>query len=706
MTQAPLTPLTQPIRVGLIGAGYIAPWHADAIRATPGVTLTAVCDQSASAAAGLAAGYGVAFYTDLNALIAAGVCDAVHILTPPGSHHDLTLQCLNAGLHCFVEKPFALGADDARAMADAARNAGRHLAVGHNFLALPGYTRLKAAVSAGDLGRITSAQVTWALPLAPLRAGPFGLWLLRDRDNLLLELGPHLYALIHDLFGMPEILHVELDQPVDLPGGGSRPQSWRVLARARGVQISLTLSLVETYDDRSITLRGSGGMARFDFAADTLITTRDNTADLVVNPLRKELSQAWQHLREGVVNATRQAVSLNQKSPYGLSFRGAVGSFYDSLRTGRAVDPRFSADSAVAVMGAIDATLRLLPKAPPLPAPLALTTTPTVMVIGGTGFIGRNLTRALAAKGYGVRVLSRGRTGPFDDISDRVETVPVSLGDEGALAAAMQGIDTVFNLAKSTDTSWEAALQNDVATAERIGRAALAAGVRRLIYTGTIASYDMSDPARKITEAVGFAEDMTDRNLYARSKAECERRLIALQRDAGLPLIIARPGIVVGAGGPLQHWGIGRWHGAGAVRVWGDGRNTLPFVLADDTSDALIAMMEIEAALGQSFNIVGAPMFSARGYFDAIHQALGAKITVSPGNLTALWLADGLKYTLKRHVLRKQGLARPSLRDWKSRAHLSKFDNTQAKRVLGWEPEADRARFVERAIGRANILGF
>ena len=54
-------------------------------------------------------------------------------------------------------------------------------------------------------------------------------------------------------------------------------------------------------------------------------------------------------------------------------------------------------------------------------------------MIGGTGFIGRALTRALVARGHDVRVLSRGRTGPFDDIADHVETVGASLYDEEAL---------------------------------------------------------------------------------------------------------------------------------------------------------------------------------------------------------------------------------------------------------------------------------
>ncbi|SEP94993.1 NAD-dependent epimerase/dehydratase family protein [Thalassovita taeanensis] len=695
---------SKPIRVGIIGAGYIASWHADALRAAPDVELVCICDVSLSAAQDLAAGYGVVAFGSVEEMIAAKVCDAVHILTPPNLHHDISLTCLKAGLHCLVEKPVALSAAETQAMVEAADAAGVTFAAGHNFLGIPGYRRLKQARDAGRLGRVSAIEINWCFPMAPLRSGPYGLWLLRDPQNMLLELGPHPFAFAVDLFGPLEVLHLELGQPVTLPGGAVRHQSWRVLARAGEVDVNINLSLVETHDDRSVTLRGSSGVARLDYAADTLVISQDNAADLVLNPFLKQMSLAGQHLREGVVNAARQLVSLNQKSPYGLSFRGAVNGVYSALRNGAPVDARFDGRSAVTVMKAIDDTLAKMPGNSD-PAPAQGTPRPTVMVIGGTGFIGRNLTRTLVARGYDVRVVSRGRIGPFGDIADHVETVSLSMSDLEGLTASMQGIDAVFNLAKSMDTTWEDAQKNDVGTALRVAEAALAAGVRRLVYTGTIASYDMSDPSRVITEDTGFGDDMSDRNLYARSKAECERQLMQMYRDRGLPLVIARPGIVIGAGGPLQHWGIGRWHGAGAVRIWGHGRNTLPFVLADDVSDALVRMIETEAAVGQSFNLIGAPMMSARGYFDAIHQSLGARIKVRPGSLYAFYLADGVKYALKTHVLRRKGAVRPSLKDWKSRAHFSPFDNAHPKAILGWSPETDTNRFIARGIHDANLFG-
>jgi nucleoside-diphosphate-sugar epimerase len=179
-----------------------------------------------------------------------------------------------------------------------------------------------------------------------------------------------------------------------------------------------------------------------------------------------------------------------------------------------------------------------------------------------------------------------------------------------------------------------------------------------------------------------------------------------MHRTQGLPLVIARPGIVIGEGGPLQHWGIGRWHGAGAVRIWGDGHNILPFVLIDDISDALIAMIDKDEAVGQSFNLIGEPMMSARDYFDAIHQALGARIEVKKGAFWTFYLSGSVKYLLKRYVVGLRDLKNQSYSDWKSRGHLSPFSNEHTKEVLGWAPESDRDAFVRKGITEANLFGF
>jgi hypothetical protein len=185
-----------------------------------------------------------------------------------------------------------------------------------------------------------------------------------------------------------------------------------------------------------------------------------------------------------VGNAARQLASLNRKSPYALGFMGLFEAFYGAIRDGKPLDPRFDGAAAEGVMRAIDAAIALMPdqgrESVQRPKPRRKPK-PTALVIGGTGFLGRDLTRALVARGEDVRVLSRGSHGPFDDLPETVETCAVSLRDEAGLTRAMEGVGVVYNLARALGTSWADCLENDVGVSDRIARAALAAGVGRLV---------------------------------------------------------------------------------------------------------------------------------------------------------------------------------------------------------------------------------
>ena len=647
------------MRAGFIGTGYIASRHASAVQATPSATLTAVCDVSPTAAKEFGDALSVPHFTSVDDLIASQSCDIVHILTPPHTHAALAVQCLEAGLNVLLEKPMALSVQDADTILAAEAASKGRIALCHNFLGLPSYTKLKGLIDEGSIGRIDAVEVNWRFPLPVLRSGPYGLWMLREPRNLLFEIGPHLFAFAADLAGELTDIQVSLGKPITLPGAlGERHQSWRVLAKAGSTDVAINMSLVEGVDDRSVTVRGTGAIAKLDYAQDTLNVRYENAAELVISPLMQQMGKAGQHIANGARNSVKQLLSLNSKNPYDLSFTNTVGQIYRDMTQGTAIDARFSGASARKVIAGLEAVTNMVPPQPKATQAPARAPKPTVLVIGGTGFLGRDLTRGLVADGADVRVLSRGTGSPFGDITDRVELFAASLKDEESLGKAMEGIDTVYHLAKSDNATWEGYLENDVAVTERLARAALQAGVKRFIYTGTIASYDMSDPAQTITEETGFGDDMENRNLYARAKALCEQRLLELHKKQGLPLVIARPGIVVGPGGPLQHWGIGKWNGAGAVKIWGRGNNILPCVLIDDVTDALVKMRHAEAALGEDYNLIGEPMMTGRDYFRAIGDAQQAHIRVTGSSFTTLHLVEKIKYTLKRYALRKKNSQR------------------------------------------------
>src|SRR3979409_2798017 len=97
------------LQIGFLGAGYIADWHAKALRAVPRVELFAVCDQNAQRARRFATRFGVpATYTDLNAMLEAKRLDAIHVLVPPDQHFAAARRSLDAGVHVLLEKPMCI----------------------------------------------------------------------------------------------------------------------------------------------------------------------------------------------------------------------------------------------------------------------------------------------------------------------------------------------------------------------------------------------------------------------------------------------------------------------------------------------------------------------------------------------------------------------------------------------------------------------
>src|SRR5262249_44246835 len=147
----------------------------------------------------------------------------------------------------------------------------------------------------------------------------------------------------------------------------------------------------------------------------------------------------------------------------------------------------------------------------------------TVLVLGGTGFIGLELIRQLLAAGYCVRAMVRGSEARLEELhSNHLEIVRGDVRREANLKAAMQGIEFVYHLAHGESKTWNDNVRNEVKPAGLVGDACLAAGVKRLIYTSTIASYYTGAKAGTITEQTPLDRNMHRRNYYARAKAVAE----------------------------------------------------------------------------------------------------------------------------------------------------------------------------------------
>ena len=140
-------------RIGIIGIGFGATVHAPGFRAE-GWDVAAICSRHADKARAAAAAAGIPdVHTDPLELIRRDDLDAVAIVTPPVSHHDLAVAALQAGKHVLCEKPFALDAGEAARMEAAARASGRTAMVAHEFRHAPQRAYIRQLLDEACVGK-------------------------------------------------------------------------------------------------------------------------------------------------------------------------------------------------------------------------------------------------------------------------------------------------------------------------------------------------------------------------------------------------------------------------------------------------------------------------------------------------------------------------------------------------------------------------
>jgi predicted dehydrogenase len=138
------------VRVGVIGAGWIAEKHVAILRGIDGVELVGVCDLDEGRARALAG--DAAVFTDWRALLDATAPECVWVCTPPLLHREPAVEALERGIHVYLEKPIARGLDDARAIVRVAEEASAVCAVGYQWRAVEVLDDLREALDGQQIG--------------------------------------------------------------------------------------------------------------------------------------------------------------------------------------------------------------------------------------------------------------------------------------------------------------------------------------------------------------------------------------------------------------------------------------------------------------------------------------------------------------------------------------------------------------------------
>jgi myo-inositol 2-dehydrogenase/D-chiro-inositol 1-dehydrogenase len=136
------------VRIGIVGTGYIGNVHGRIYSKDPRAEVSALFDIVRDRAEGTSRSIGGRVCASRDELM--DHCDAVLVCSPNKTHKEIALHAIATGKHVFCEKPFAIGVDDARELAQAAKDGQGIFQVGHNRRFAPVYTTLKELLASDN----------------------------------------------------------------------------------------------------------------------------------------------------------------------------------------------------------------------------------------------------------------------------------------------------------------------------------------------------------------------------------------------------------------------------------------------------------------------------------------------------------------------------------------------------------------------------
>jgi predicted dehydrogenase/nucleoside-diphosphate-sugar epimerase len=688
-------PGVTPVRVGLVGAGYVSEFHVRALRRLPQVRIVGITDLREARARAVGEQFGLAVHPSLAAMAAAGL-DVVHVLTPPESHTAVALEALAHGCHVLVEKPLATTVEDCDRLAAESAARGRHVCVSHSMLADPVFVKVLQAVRDGAVGDILTVDILRSSIFPPYHGGPlppqYGAGGYPFRD-----LGVHALYMMRELLGPIEHVTAEFSS------AGARSSDpnihfdeWRALVRARKGSGHVQLSWNVRPLQHLIIVQGTRGTLRADLYTMFVTRRRNTPAPKAIERVLNAALESAGASAQVVVGAGRFAAG--KIVPY-QGLHDFVRQFYEALASGGRMpatveDARDIVDWTERVARRADAAK--------LQARLQVPSTePAIVVTGANGLLGRALVRRLLDDGERVRLFVRRPPAPDILQHPRVDVVLGELGDPAAVDQALRHATTVFHCGAAMAGPWPAHESATVTGTRNVVTACLAHGVPKLVHVSSLSVLHVTGLANvTVTESSPLEPSPDERGFYTRAKLEAERIVQDAVREQHLPAVILRPGHIWSEAGPLLSPSVGIRGGNRLVMI-GDPSLRLPLVHVDDVVGAMLLAAKAPVSPGEVFHLVDDdPMTReelAKLYIAA--REPGLRVTHVP--LTMVTSAAAVVTGLTRRLGRPFG---PSPYRLRSGVTPLRFDCAKARDELGWRP-AVRSRTALRALLGAGPSG-
>ena len=339
--------------MGLIGPGFIAPHHIDAVRRLGFVDVVAIAGSSSASAAKKAKLFGVdGSYGRYQELIADPDITVIHNTTPSYLHFPISMAVIEAGKHIISDKPLAISAREGARLRDAANAAGVVNAVTFNYRGNPLVQQARLMTAGDAIGKVffihghylqdwMTDPTTYSWRSDPAQGGP---------SSALADIGSHWCDLAQYLTGkrITEVL-ADLTTVVKTRySGGASAEAFSHNGTGQGTSVEITGE-----DLASVLVRFDDG-AKGCLSVGQVLPGHKNGLQIELNGRKASLrwnqeqqNELWigRHNQPNSVMAKDPSLMLPEAAKYAHlpgghqeswadAFRNVIGDIYQWIRTG------------------------------------------------------------------------------------------------------------------------------------------------------------------------------------------------------------------------------------------------------------------------------------------------------------------------------------------------------------------------------------
>ncbi|WP_306316823.1 MULTISPECIES: Gfo/Idh/MocA family protein [unclassified Streptomyces] len=340
----PLNP-DKTLNVGIVGCGTIVGQYLASLRRLAGVALVAVADLDADRARAVAKeweGGGVRAVT-VAELLASDDVDLVLNLTVPAAHSEIALKAIAAGKHVYGEKPLAATSAEARAVLDAARQAGVVVGCAPDTVLGTGVQTARRAIDDGLIGAPVAATATMVTP-GHERWHPDPDFYYAPGGGPLLDMGPYYVTALVTLLG-----------PVtSVIGAASRPRPEREIGSGprAGERVPVAVDTHVT----GVLVHESGALSTLVVSFDAVAT---HSAHIEVHGPQGTLAVPDPNHFDGDTRLFRLGAPSWETLPVSAGYLGSGRGYgiADLARTPASAEPRASGTLAYHVLDVMESLL-------------------------------------------------------------------------------------------------------------------------------------------------------------------------------------------------------------------------------------------------------------------------------------------------------------------------------------------------------------